>query len=123
MTTTTTQTLPPIQFKLDKKSDDDDEKIVIDVEETSDFNIWWFLLLAGGPYTIYFYWICLLILIWITSGFIAFFASFICLFYNSSAGDKIAGLVMALFAGPFYWLFYIYNSNYCNSYAVANYGY
>jgi hypothetical protein len=120
---TTTQTLPPIQFKLDKKSDDDDEKIVIDVEETSDFNIWWFLLLAGGPYTIYIFWIGLLILIWITSGFIAFFASFICLFYNSSAGDKIAGLVMALFAGPFYWLFYIYNSNYCNSYPVANYGY
>jgi hypothetical protein len=64
----------------------------------------------------YFIWIALLVLIWIISGFAAFIASFVCLFYNSSIGDKIAGLVMALFAGPFYWLFYIYNMNYCNKY-------
>lgn len=62
----------------------------------------------------YGWWLALLILIWIISGFIAFIASLICLFYNSTVGDKIAGLVMALFAGPFYWLFYIYNMNYCN---------
>jgi hypothetical protein len=64
----------------------------------------------------YFIWIALLVLIWIISGFAAFIASFVWLFYNSSIGDKIAGLVMALFAGPFYWLFYIYNMNYCNKY-------
>jgi hypothetical protein len=66
--------------------------------------------------SVYFIWIALLILIWIISGFVAFIASIACLFYNSSIGDKIAGLVMALFAGPFYWLFYIYNMNYCNRY-------
>jgi hypothetical protein len=64
----------------------------------------------------YGWWLALLILIWIISGFIAFIASLICLFYNSTVGDKIAGLVLALFAGPFYWLFYIYNMNYCNRY-------
>jgi hypothetical protein len=71
--------------------------------------------------SVYFIWISLLVLIWIISGFAAFIASFICIFYNSSVGDKIAGLVMALFAGPFYWLFYIYNMNYCNRYTYSYY--
>ena len=69
--------------------------------------------------SVYFIWIALLVLIWIISGFAAFIASFVCIFYNSSVGDKIAGLVMALFAGPFYWLFYIYNMNYCNRYTYS----
>lgn len=69
-----------------------------------------------GSSSVYVIWISLLILIWIISGFTAFIASLICLFYNSSVGDKIAGLIMALFAGPFYWLYYIYNMNYCNRY-------
>jgi len=128
--TTTTQTLPPIQFKTTTKAIKEE-----DVEDMySEYNM---LKTVVGEvrapliYTIYsivnssFYaiWISLFILIWIVSGFVAFLASLVCVFYNSSIGDKIAGLIMALFAGPFYWLFYIYNSNYCNSYAVANYNY
>ena len=74
------------------------------------------IVLMAGPAIIYWFWICLLIFIWIISGFISFIASLVCLFYNSPIGDKMAGLVLALFAGPFYWLFYIYNSNYCNRY-------
>ena len=64
----------------------------------------------------YGWWLIILALIWVISGFIAFIASVVCLFYNSSMGDKIAGLLLALFIGPFYWLFYIYNMNYCNRY-------
>jgi hypothetical protein len=71
--------------------------------------------------SVYIIWISLLVLIWIISGFAAFIASFVCIFYNSSVGDKIAGLVLALFAGPFYWLFYIYNMNYCNRYTYSYY--
>jgi hypothetical protein len=74
-----------------------------------------------GTSSVYIIWIALLILIWIISGFAAFIAAFVCIFYNSSIGDKIAGLVMALFAGPFYWLFYIYNMNYCNRYTYSYY--
>jgi hypothetical protein len=125
---TTAQTLQPIQFnKPDKKSKDEEDE----EDMYSEYNI---LKTVVGEvrapliYTIYsimnssFYaiWISIFILIWIISGFVAFLASFVCLFYNSSIGDKMAGLVLALFAGPFYWLFYIYNSNYCKSYATYN---
>jgi hypothetical protein len=107
MSTTTTEASVPIELKAE------------DIENYN--SIFALLLLSGfGPQIIYFFWIGLLISIWIISGFVAFIASFVCLFYNSSIGDKVAGLVMALFAGPFYWLFYIYNSNYCNKYVSYN---
>ena len=47
-------------------------------------------------------------------GIAAFMASIICLFYKSSTGDKIIGFLLALFFGPFYWLYFIYNKSYCN---------
>jgi hypothetical protein len=106
MTTITTETLPPVQLTFQEE------------EEDSSFSG---LSLISGPFAIYAFWLGLLVVIWIISGVAAFIASFVCLFYSSSVGDKMAGLVMALFAGPFYWLFYIYNSNYCNRY--SSYGY
>ena len=63
--------------------------------------------------SILFWWRFILLLIWVFAGILGFLASFICLFYNSTLSDKIAGLILGLFAGPFYWLFYIYNMNYC----------
>ena len=65
----------------------------------------------------YLWWILIVVLIWLIAGITGFWASIVCLFYNSSFGDKIAGLIMGLFSGPFYWLFYIYNMNYCNRYS------
>ena len=105
---TTLQTVSPINLSLE--SEDTNTEIEIDNSSTAFF-------FATGPFFIYSIWLGLLVLIWVISGFVAFLASFVCLFYNSSTGDKMAGLVLALFAGPFYWLFYIYNSNYCKSYA------
>ena len=121
---TTTETLPPVQFKLATSPEEtytyseyDMLKLVVgEVRAPLIFSIY---SIANSSF--YAIWISLFILIWIISGFAAFIASFVCLFYNSSVGDKMAGLVMALFAGPFYWLFYIYNSNYCNRY--SSYGY
>lgn len=55
----------------------------------------------------------LMLLVWVFAGLGAFIASIMCLFYNSSDGDKIIGLILSLFTGPFYWLFYIYKTNYC----------
>jgi hypothetical protein len=57
--------------------------------------------------------ILIFLLVWIFAGLAAFFASIMCLFYNSSDGDKIIGLLLSLFTGPFYWLFYIYKTSYC----------
>ena len=39
--------------------------------------------------------------------------SLICCFYNGSTSDKFLGILVALAIGPFYWLFFIYNSSYC----------
>ena len=127
--------LEPISLKYDEeddKKDKEDDKKDKKKKSSDDTNYEYDILkmVVGDVraplfYTIFkianssFYaiWISLFVLIWIISGLIAFMASFVCLFYNSSVGDKMAGLIMALFAGPFYWLFYIYNSNYCKSYA------
>ena len=53
-------------------------------------------------------------LIWMVSGIVAFVMSIICFFYDSSLNEKVIGLILAILLGPFYWLYYIYNSNYCN---------
>ena len=55
----------------------------------------------------------LIYLIWLVYGLAAFIASIVCLSYKGSTGAKTAGFLLALFFGPFYWLFYMYSSNYC----------
>lgn len=52
-------------------------------------------------------------LIWFVGGILGFIASLVCLFYQGSTSDKAIGILLALILGPFYWLFYIYNINYC----------
>jgi hypothetical protein len=59
--------------------------------------------------------ILIFLLIWIIGGIISFIASMMCLGYNSSMKDKILGVVFSIIAGPFYWIYYVYNINYCNS--------
>jgi hypothetical protein len=56
----------------------------------------------------------IVMLIWMISGGIAFIMSIVCFFYDSSINDKVIGLLLAILVGPFYWLYYIYNSTYCN---------
>lgn len=57
----------------------------------------------------------LLYLIWYFAGLAAFIASIVCISYNGSGGSKLAGFLLALFLGPFYWIYYIYNVNYCTN--------
>ena len=57
----------------------------------------------------------ILYLIWVISSLAAFFTSIVCLGYNGSGGAKAAGILLAFFFGPFYWLYYIYNINYCTN--------
>lgn len=52
-------------------------------------------------------------LIWVIAGFIGYLMSIVCWFYNSSTTDKVLGSLMAGISGPLYWLYFIYNSNYC----------
>lgn len=68
-------------------------------------------------------WLILLLVIWFTGGVTAFIASIVCMFYNSSATDKIVGFLLAFIFGPLYWGFYIYKASYCNKNPIVNYYY
>lgn len=80
-------------------------------EDTSDYSI---------SSNIYMFFIALFVLIWVVSGLIGFIVSIVCIFYESSPGEKILGVVLGIFTGPFYWLYYILNTNYCNK-VIPNY--
>ena len=60
--------------------------------------------------------IFLIIFGWMISGLLGFIMALICLFYNSSAEEKIIGILASLILGPFFWLYYIYSDNYCKKY-------
>ena len=60
--------------------------------------------------------ILIFLLVWIIGGIVAVIASFICLGYDAPMKDKILGIVFSIIAGPFYWIYYAYNINYCNNY-------
>ena len=51
--------------------------------------------------------------LWFIAGLLAFVASLICFGFNGSISDKFLGVLLVLILGPFYWLYFIYNSNYC----------
>jgi hypothetical protein len=66
-----------------------------------------------------FFWL-IFILIWIVSGVLM---SIVCIFYKGSVSDKFLGYIIATSLGPLYWLYYIYNSNYCLKFDQPNYNY
>jgi len=55
----------------------------------------------------------IILLIWWLAGLIGFLMSIACCFYNGSTAEKFIGILMAWVLGPFYWLYFIYNSSYC----------
>lgn len=54
-----------------------------------------------------------ILFLWIIIGFIAFITSIVCFGKSGSTLEKIMGLLLAIFFGPFYFLFYAFNGNYC----------
>lgn len=53
--------------------------------------------------------ILILLFLWI----ISFIASMTCFGKSGSTLEKIMGVLLAIFFGPFYFLFYAFNGNYC----------
>lgn len=54
------------------------------------------------------------IIIWSILGVLAFFTSLICFGFRSSSLDqKVLGLLVSLVLGPFYWLYFFFNKDYC----------
>ena len=52
-------------------------------------------------------------LLWGLLGLIAFIMSLICFGRSGTLIEKIIGLLLAIFFGPFYFIFYMFNKNYC----------
>lgn len=53
------------------------------------------------------------IFVWVFIGLVAFILSLVCFARSGSTFEKIMGLLLAIFFGPFYFLFYIFNGGYC----------
>jgi len=65
--------------------------------------------IVGGIFSLIF------TLIWLIAAVTGFIMSIICLSYDGTTGSKIAGFLLAIFVGPFYWLYYIYRKTYCTN--------
>jgi hypothetical protein len=61
---------------------------------------------AGMTFLIFF-------LIWGFFGLIAFIYSFICFSRSGTVLEKIFGVILAFFLGPFYFLYLRFNGGYC----------
>ena len=53
------------------------------------------------------------IFVWVFIGLVAFIMSLVCFGRSGSTFEKIMGLLLAIFFGPFYFLFYVFNGEYC----------
>jgi len=59
--------------------------------------------------------ILILALLWILAGIVAFIMSIVCFGYSGTEVEKIVGLLLAFFLGPFYWIYYYVSSKYCRN--------
>jgi len=53
------------------------------------------------------------LLLWGLLGLIAFIMSLICFGRSGTLIEKIIGLLLAIFFGPLYFIFYMFNKSYC----------
>ena len=50
---------------------------------------------------------------WAVFGILAFVFSLVCFGYSGSVLEKIAGVILALLFGPFYFIYYFSSGSYC----------
>jgi hypothetical protein len=56
------------------------------------------------------------LVVWSIIGLAAFFMSVVCFTRRgSTAGQNMIGLLLSLFLGPFYWLYYFGSGSYCST--------
>ena len=51
--------------------------------------------------------------LWILVGLAAFVMSLVCLGRSGSTAQHIIGILLAIFFGPFYWIYYFVAASYC----------
>ncbi len=57
--------------------------------------------------------IAIFAIIWALLGIIAFIYSLVCFGKSGTSLDKIVGLLLAIFFGPLYFIYLIFNKSYC----------
>jgi len=72
----------------------------------------WFI---GGWFWFWF----IFIIIWALLGFFAYIMAIVCIGNRGTNGEKMLGLLLAIFLGPFYWLYYGFSSTYCTTVRYA----
>lgn len=55
------------------------------------------------------------IFLWIAVGVAAFVMSIVCFGRSGSTAQHVVGLLLAIFFGPFYWIYFLAVSSYCRS--------
>jgi hypothetical protein len=59
--------------------------------------------------------VLLLVFVWFILGVVAFVWSLLCFGKSGTSVDHIVGLLLALFFGPFYFIYYGVKKNYCRN--------
>ncbi len=60
------------------------------------------------------------LIVWIIVGIIAFIVSLFCFGFSGSITEKVIGLILAIIFGPFYFIYFYLNKNYCGRKLVNN---
>lgn len=53
------------------------------------------------------------VLVWVILGFSAFIMSLVCFGYSGTLAHHVIGLLLSIFVGPFYWIYFISMKSYC----------
>ena len=97
VTTTTKKTVTTEEDDEDEDEDDADSTIIL-------FGVNSF---KGVSMVAFF------VTIWILLGFAGLITSIVCFGFSGSLLEKLLGILIAIFLGPFYWLYFYFNKGYC----------
>lgn len=64
--------------------------------------------------------VLLVVVIWLIMGFSAFIMSLICFGRSGSTAEKVVGLLISFFIGPFYWIYFLVVKSYCSKVTAAS---
>jgi heme/copper-type cytochrome/quinol oxidase subunit 4 len=51
--------------------------------------------------------------LWVVAGVAAFIVSLMCFGGSGTLGQHVVGFLLAVFFGPFYWIYYMVSQTYC----------
>lgn len=55
----------------------------------------------------------ILLAVWVVAGLIAFIMSIVCMGRSGTMAQHIIGILLAIFLGPCYWIYYALSKSYC----------